>query len=279
MKQKIHYLILLQLLLFAYISLLSCKTNSNIRQWNSEKIFEKPESVAYDSIQKFLYVTNINGSTTKKDGNGFISRMKTDGTVDSLYWLRGFNAPKGIIYKDKQLYLTDINTVYIVDIDNQKVTDSIHIPESIFLNDIAIYNETVYVSDTKKNCVYQISNKDTNILDGEYKGANGLFIRDSFLYIGTSSSIYKYDIQNDTTILICKNVGNVDGLYVFSDTHFLVSNFINKLTEIKNDKKTVLDKGIPFINCRADFYYLEKTRSIFMPTLRENRIMSIELPQ
>ena len=282
MKNKCNFPIWVQVCaLFCSFFFTGCSTSNQIvKKWETGKVFKKPESIAYDSIHDFLYVTNINGSTTKKDGNGFISRMKVNGSIDSLEWFSGFDAPKGIIYNDNHLYLTDINAVYIINIDEQKIINKIVISDAIFLNDIAVTDdETIYVSDTKRNCVFKIGDKtDVTTLNGEYKGANGLFIKGGYLYIGTSSCIYKYNMSTDEQVLICNNTGNVDGLYVFSDTHFLISNFVNKLTEIKNNKKTVLYKGIPLINSCADFYYIESSQSIIVPAFNEDKVKNFAFP-
>ena len=50
--------------------------------------FYGPESVKYDPGLNVWYVSNINGDPLAKDNNGFISRMKPDGTIDSLQLVR-----------------------------------------------------------------------------------------------------------------------------------------------------------------------------------------------
>ena len=49
--------------------------------WETEKIFELPESVVYDSTNDVLYVSNITDHPFKKDGTGYISKMSTDGNI------------------------------------------------------------------------------------------------------------------------------------------------------------------------------------------------------
>src|SRR5439155_11692308 len=43
--------------------------------------FLTPESVLHDPVQDIYFVSNINGSPTAKDNNGFISRVRPDGAV------------------------------------------------------------------------------------------------------------------------------------------------------------------------------------------------------
>ena len=51
--------------------------------------FKTPESVKYDPDLDLYFVTNINGNPSAKDNNGFISRIRPDGTVDSLAFVAG----------------------------------------------------------------------------------------------------------------------------------------------------------------------------------------------
>src|SRR2546425_12369216 len=51
--------------------------------------FKTPESVKYDPDLDLYLVTNINGNPSAKDNNGFISRIRPDGTVDSLAFVAG----------------------------------------------------------------------------------------------------------------------------------------------------------------------------------------------
>jgi HSP20 family protein len=76
-----------------------------------------PESVIHDADQDVYFVTNINGNPGARDGNGFISRMKPDGTVDSLHFVMGgrngvtLNAPKGTAITGDTLWVTDLDAV------------------------------------------------------------------------------------------------------------------------------------------------------------------------
>ena len=49
--------------------------------WETEKIFELPESVIYDSTNDVLYVSNITDHPLKKDGTGYISKIGVDGNI------------------------------------------------------------------------------------------------------------------------------------------------------------------------------------------------------
>jgi len=46
-----------------------------------------PESVRYDPAQDMYFVSNFSGTLTAKDNNGFISRVRPDGAIDSLKFI------------------------------------------------------------------------------------------------------------------------------------------------------------------------------------------------
>src|SRR5207249_6868608 len=69
--------------------------------------FKTPESVKYDPDLDMYFVTNINGNPSAKDNNGFISRIRPDGTVDSLAFVAGgrggeSTVPSGRIRLDRK---------------------------------------------------------------------------------------------------------------------------------------------------------------------------------
>ena len=55
--------------------------------WETEKVFELPESVIYDSKNDVLYVSNITDHPFKKDGTGYISKIGLDGTIIKKKWI------------------------------------------------------------------------------------------------------------------------------------------------------------------------------------------------
>src|SRR6185503_17852593 len=79
--------------------------------------FSTPESVLHDSVQDIYLVSNINGSPTAKDNNGFISRVRPDGAIENLNFIEGgragvtLNAPKGLAVTGDTLWVADIDVV------------------------------------------------------------------------------------------------------------------------------------------------------------------------
>ena len=73
--------ILITLLSFSFTNKLSQADDHLKVLWETEKIFELPESVIYDKKNDVLYVSNITDHPFNKDGTGYISKIGLDGTV------------------------------------------------------------------------------------------------------------------------------------------------------------------------------------------------------
>jgi len=49
------------------------------KKWETPAQLKVPESVCFDAGRNVIYVSNVAGSPTDKDGNGFISKVSPDG--------------------------------------------------------------------------------------------------------------------------------------------------------------------------------------------------------
>ncbi len=250
----------------------NCKTKALSVKWETEKLLSTPECVVFDPSTDFIFVSNINGSPTDKDGNGFISKVDLTGKIVELRWFTGIDAPKGIFIKDRTLYFTDITKIIAVNIDTKVIEKTIDIPDAKFLNDIIVTKEGLIVTtDTNGSCIFTIKDDIVTRKSFILNGANGLFYDGKNVFIGANNNINKYDTVADKIEVVLKNIGNIDGLVKISETTFFVSNFFNKLLMIDNGKITTLISGKPFIDCIADFCILEDG-SIIVPTFGKSII-------
>ncbi|HXY30027.1 MAG TPA: SMP-30/gluconolactonase/LRE family protein [Gemmatimonadaceae bacterium] len=119
--------------------------------------FKQPESARYDSLADVFFISNINGKLTEHDNNGFISRMRPDGTIDSLAFIAGgrngvtLDAPKGMVILGDTLWVTDIDVVRGFDrrTGAPVATVSLKPQHALFLNDIAVGPDgALYITDT-----------------------------------------------------------------------------------------------------------------------------------
>src|SRR5690606_12741434 len=77
--------------------------------WQTTCDLKTPESVLYDQEKDVIYVANIDGDPSEKDGNGFISILNSDGIVKNLQWIKNLDAPEGLAIFKNKLYVADID--------------------------------------------------------------------------------------------------------------------------------------------------------------------------
>ncbi len=234
-----------------------------------------PESVMYYPDENVFFVSNVNGNPSAFDNNGFISKIKDDGKIVKLKWVRGLNAPKGMGIVAGNLFVTDINRVAQIDIKKDRITKFFNIPNSKFLNDIATdENGNIYISDMGDNKIYLIkNNKVTILLDHDLNSPNGLLYRNKVLYIGNNNNILAYDTKNNTDKIICKNTGNIDGLKFIDDSTFIISDWTGNVNIVSgNCKKTlILSTANKKINA-ADFEFVQQKKLLLIPTFFNNKV-------
>ena len=254
MKNKTKLTLIISLLFL----ILSCSSlQPGITKEYSEPLFQKPESVVWDRTNQCLYVSNINGSPTGRDGNGFISKISTSGEVIALEWISGLDAPKGMYLRDSILYCTDISNVLLIDVAKGSILETIEIPEAKFLNDIVVTDDgLILVTDTKRDTVFVSDNQNIHKSELRLKNANGIFYDGERVLIGANGDINLYFPDTDSLEILHKNVGNIDGLHKFREDIFF-SNYFNKLSKIEDGTIIEIDKGLFFLDCKADFCQLE----------------------
>lgn len=149
--------------------------------------FSTPESVLSDPEKRLIYVSNINGSPTAEDNNGFISKLSTEGKMVELEFIKGtrrspLHAPKGLAIRGRTLYVTDIRWVRAYELESGKSLWSLDLSGlgAAFLNDLTIDKEgNLFVSDTATDSVFKIEVGGDHrvslfMRDPRLKGPNGL---------------------------------------------------------------------------------------------------------
>jgi SMP-30/Gluconolactonase/LRE-like region len=128
--------------------------------------FVQPEAVRYDPQQDVYFVANFGeGAPGVRDTNGFISRMRPDGTIESLRWIAGksngvtLHAPLGMTIVGDTLWVVDAGAVRGFDRRTGAPLRTVDLTglDVGFLNDIAAGPDgTLYVTDTPKDRVYRV---------------------------------------------------------------------------------------------------------------------------
>ncbi len=129
--------------------------------------FKNPESIAYDPVNKVLYMSEFGSGLkpTEKDGAGYIRKLSLKGETLEERFLPDpktkivLNKPKGIAVKADKLWVTDIDVVWEFDLET-KEGKKLSLQGAQFLNDVIVRDGTLYVSDTQGDQIFQIEPAD-----------------------------------------------------------------------------------------------------------------------
>lgn len=260
-----------------------------------------PESVIHDTGQDVYFITNINGNPGTKDGNGFISRLKPDGTVDSLHFVMGgrngvtLNAPKGTAITGDTLWVADLDAVRGFNRFTGAPLATIEFgPRARFLNDLAVGPDgRLYVSETgvAPNAAGQFSPTGLDnvfrIADGHRIASimtrskvpmpNGITAHGQGLLIGSFAEpeVREWRADADSLIVVGKASGTVDGLGVLDDGRIVASSWDDSTLAVVGSTPTALITGVA---APADFGIDRRRRRIIIPQLTEDQAVIWQLP-
>ncbi|MEV8465161.1 hypothetical protein AB0T83_00015 [Fluviibacterium sp. DFM31] len=211
--------------------------------WTVEGL-DAPESAFYDDARDVLYVSNIAGGATEKNGKGYISRISPEGEVLDAQWVTGLDAPKGLVSDGSTLWVSDIDRLVAIDIESSQVSGTWAAADAQFLNDTAVAeNGNVYVSDMIGQKIYVLADGEMSVLaEGDVlQNPNGLNMHDGKLLVAA----WGQGLQNDFTTEIGGHlltvdldtgavetlgsgapIGNLDGLEPDGKGNWIVSDWI-----------------------------------------------------
>jgi hypothetical protein len=203
--------------------------------------FVAPEAVRYDADQDVYFVANWggDGNPGKADNDGFISRMRPDGTVENMRFIAGgtsgvtLHSPRGMTIVGDTLWAADFDAVRGFDRRTGAVLATVDFSslDRGFLNDLAADADgAVYVTDTGKNKVYRVRGGPTLVLNDSLLGApNGITWdaankRFLILPFGGGHTIHGWTPGTTTMVDVGTSPGaKFDGIEVLSGGRLLVS--------------------------------------------------------
>jgi len=259
------------------ISLVS-SAQSLIQVWDSGPVFKTPESVLYDHQSGHIFVSNINNSPGEKDGNGFISLVNTDGTVNQLEWVKGLNAPKGMAVWKGKLYVSDIDELVEIDITEAAITNKYPIEGATFLNDVAVCgNGTIFVSGSASQKVYALDDgKIATWFVPDIGRLNGLLTDHGKLYIA-SDQIVCADIKTKEVEVVQTGCNGIDGIEKDNKGNIVFSNWAGRIVYLKDGVMTeMLNSSADKINT-ADLDFAKEMNLLLVPTFFDNRVVAYRI--
>ncbi|MFA5326931.1 MAG: hypothetical protein WC384_04000 [Prolixibacteraceae bacterium] len=265
------------LIIFAF-SGLSSFAQSLTPLWSVSDGITTPESVLYDSNSDKIYVSNINGQPTDKDGNGFMSILDANGKILNLKWITGLNAPKGQAIVNGILYVADIDELVAINIKESKIEKRYKVENAKFLNDVTAGEDgTVFVTDMNDNKIYALSNGKLSLWleDKLIEKPNGLWAEKGKLYIGTSQ-LLQADMKTKKVEVVVDDCGGIDGLEKMPDGNFIYSNWVGRIFITKNGKSIKLLDTVDKKNS-ADIDFVPGKNIVLVPTFFSNSIEAYKL--
>ena len=252
------------------------------KAWETEPVLTTAESVNWDAKRGVLYVSCINGKPTGKDGNGFIAKLKADGTILDKNWVTGLDAPKGAAIVGATLYVTNIDELVAIDIHTATIIGRYPAEGATFLNDVAAGPDgAVYVSEYADiSAVYRFDGKKMALWfqDERVPRPNGLAALADGLLVGSGANgtIVKVAYGDKAVTEVVKSPNGVDGLIPVGGG-FVTSDWSGHTLFVTADTATMLlDTTADKINA-ADLGFIPGSSLILVPTFFDNRVVAYRL--
>nr|WP_156780945.1 hypothetical protein [Hyphomonas sp. Mor2] len=187
----------------------------------------EPEGVAFDAGG--LFISNMVGSdASQKDGEGWISRVSLEGELLEEKWIDGMHAPKGMAVLDGKLFVSDVDAFHVVDIETAEIEQTHAIEGAIFLNDITVWKDKVYLSDSRTARIFEIDATGYRewMSDPRLTGVNGLTAIGDRLLIAAMENGDLYETRDGKTLtVLATGMVKNDGIAVLDDGSYLVSSW------------------------------------------------------
>jgi sugar lactone lactonase YvrE len=208
--------------------------------------FAEPASVLHDVAQDVYLVSNVNGSPSAADDNGFISRVSPEGKVLALKWIDGaqdaveLNAPQGMAIVADVLYVADLDQIRKFDLHSGTPLGAVVVPGATFLSDVAAAPDgTIYFADmgaraagegglerTGTDAVYKlVGDQPRALLRGkQLDQPKGLYADAKKLWVVTFGSDELYDaLQRKKAKPLHLPAGKLDGIIQARDGRLFIS--------------------------------------------------------
>jgi sugar lactone lactonase YvrE len=265
--------------------------------------FQGPESVRYDRDLDVWFVSNVNGSPSRKDNNGYISRLRPDGTPYNLKFIEGgqkgvaLDAPKGLAINGDVLWVADIDVARAFNKRTGAVIANVNLRgRAKFLNGATVGPDgAIYMTDTGVSFgskgevshpgpdqVLRITKAGAAavLTSPRLEGPNGIawdlkerrFVIVSFMGKG----IYGWRPGDREPAPLGAGPGQLDGVVVLPDGRLLVTSWADSSLFVMETGRT--RKVASGIASPADIGFEPRESRVAVPQLMENKVQFWELP-
>jgi len=259
--------------------------------------FSTPESVLHDAAADVYLVSNINGNPLDVDGNGFISRVSPDGTVQTLKWIEGgangvtLDAPKGMAIQDGVLYVADITCLRMFDASTGAPQGEACPEGATFLNDVAAGGDgTIIFTDSGlkaapegfapsgTEAVYRLTAADGSIApiakDTTLGAPNGVAVGSDGITVVTftSGEAYRLTADGKRHPVMPPSQRQLDGVVLLPDGGLLVSSWAEQCV-YRLAPGGVMTKALSGVEAPADIGYDAKRNRVLVPLFNANRVI------
>jgi sugar lactone lactonase YvrE len=267
--------------------------------------FRTPESVKYDPDLDLYFVTNVNGNPSAKDNNGFISRVRPDGTIDSLAFVAGgrggvtLHGPKGTAIVGDTLWVADIDAVRGYNKRSGALVANVDFGHlgAKFLNDLAAGPDgALYITDTGirfdsagklshpgPDRIFRLGPRRETTVAAEgdtlaepngitWDARGGRFIVVSF----GGPHLFAWKPGDKAPTVIAAGPGGWDGVELLADGRILASSWADSSVHVVTNGK--VDRLIAGVPSPADFGIDTKRNRVLIPIFLGDRVEVWQLP-
>jgi len=256
-----------------------------------------PETVVWDSEQDVYFISNINGDAAWDDDNGYISKVSPSGDFLDRFFIDGrqpditLHAPRGMVIGGDTLYVADNHAVRLFDRKTGKPTGTWEVPDSVFLNDLAIDDQgKVLVTETgivitpagpvtkRPFAIYRFDDgKPVEIASGDaIHGPNGIENTPEGMtvveFMGSENGVFHLGADGSKTVIATLPTGELDGLARMPDGSLLVTSWEGNCIYhvVPGALPTV---AVQHVGTPAGIAYDWQRKRILIPLLTSNEVL------